>query len=178
MLIIGADPGLSGALAFLRTSTTGPLLTIEDMPALAAGKRREVSPQLLSSILAAQVKDSDSMHAYVELASAAPIKGRRQGTVSMFSFGRSYGVLLGVLAAMQVPTQLVAPTTWRTAQRLGKGKDASRVKAVAMYPAFSSWFARVQDHGRADALLIADYGMRLNTPDHVRVSERWDSIFS
>ena len=45
--ILGIDPGLSGALAFL-----GPNgLTIHDMPTLTAGKRREIDEIELARII-------------------------------------------------------------------------------------------------------------------------------
>lgn len=92
--------------------------------------------------------------AYVEAVHSMP----RQGIASTFSFGVSYGVLRGVLAATGIPWTLVTPQEWGRLVRLPKGPDAARQRVVQLYPQHSALFARARDHDRADALLLAHAG--------------------
>jgi crossover junction endodeoxyribonuclease RuvC len=78
----------------------------------------------------------------------------------MFGFGRSLGVVEGVLAALNVPVTYVAPATWTKALGKAAGKDASRQRAIELFPAMSEHFKRVKDDGRAEAALIAMWGIR------------------
>jgi crossover junction endodeoxyribonuclease RuvC len=78
-----------------------------------------------------------------------------QGVSSMFSFGRSVGIIEGVLAALQVPTTFITPQAWQKAIGAAKGKDGSRQRCMELFPRDSHLFARVKDDGRADAVLIA-----------------------
>ena len=80
-----------------------------------------------------------------------------QGVASMFSLGQSYGIVLGVAAALGYPTHLVNPADWKKFFKLGKEKELSRALATRLYPGVA--LDRVKDHGRAEALLIARYGM-------------------
>ena len=82
------------------------------------------------------------------------------GAASAFNFGKGAGMWLGILAGMGIPYAEVHPTTWkgRMLRDQGKGKDASRVKALAVWPQTAKSLARKKDHGRADALLMAAYG--------------------
>ena len=82
-----------------------------------------------------------------------------QGVSSMFNFGMGYGAIQGVLAGLCVPLHLVTPQKWKKHQGLiGKDKDCARTLAQQLYPEAS--LARKKDIGRADAILIGDYGLR------------------
>jgi crossover junction endodeoxyribonuclease RuvC len=78
----------------------------------------------------------------------------------MFSFGRSAGVIEGVLAALMVPQTFVQPAVWTRAITRGIGKDASRSRAMELYPSHQKEFARAKDDGRADAVLIGFWYLR------------------
>ena len=152
MMILGIDPGLSGALAFFDTESED--LVVIDMPTVEMtrnGKnKREVSPALVADLFAGQ----SIKQAYIERVSAMP----GQGVSSMFSFGRSVGVVEGVLAAYEIPTTFVTPQAWMKAMGIRAGKDASRERAMQLFPKYSGLFARKKDDGRSDAALIAKYG--------------------
>ena len=81
-----------------------------------------------------------------------------QGVSSMFNFGKSYGICLGVSAGLKLPTTTVTPVVWQRALKVEKGKDGNRLRAVQTFPNFSNLFARKKDDGRADAALIAYWG--------------------
>jgi crossover junction endodeoxyribonuclease RuvC len=152
MTILGIDPGASGGIAFF--SMQRGLLSIFDMPTVEVkrgGKnKREVSAAMLNAIIGA--RDIDA--AFVEKVGAMP----GQGVSSMFQFGRSVGMIEGVLAALEIPTNYVTPQGWQKAVGARGGKDASRARAAELFPAYAANFSRKKDDGRADAALIAWYG--------------------
>lgn len=151
--IIGIDPGLSGAVAVL-TGTDS--LRILDMPTMTVernGKsKRQVSASELAEII--YTLKSDDCHVFVERVGA--VSG--QGVTSVFSFGRSFGMIEGILAAFKLPVTYVAPATWVKAVGRGQGKDASRARAMELFPNNQADFKRVKDDGRSDAALIAYWG--------------------
>ena len=155
MTILGIDPGASGGIAFF--SMQRGLLSIFDMPTVEVkrgGKnKREVSAAMLNAIIGA--RDIDA--AFVEKVGAMP----GQGVSSMFQFGRSVGMIEGVLAALEIPTNYVTPQVWQKAVGARGGKDASRARASELFPAYAANFTRKKDDGRADAALIAWYGAQL-----------------
>jgi crossover junction endodeoxyribonuclease RuvC len=153
MRVIGIDPGLSGAIAVINGTDS---LMIFDMPTMTVernGKaKRQVSATELAQIL--KTAKSDDCHVFVEKVSAMA----GQGVTSVFSFGRSFGMIEGILAALQMPVTYVAPATWVKAVHRGAGKDASRSRAMELFPDNQADFKRVKDDGRSDASLIAYWG--------------------
>ena len=156
MIILGIDPGLSGALALYDTSEQ--TVEVFDMPVLDlvrnGKKKREVSAQALANLLAATTIKA----AFVERVNAMP----GQGVTSVFSFGRSTGIVEGILAAYDIPTTLVTPQAWQKAVGQRAGKDGSRERAMQLFPAQADLFQRKKDDGRSDAALIAYYGAKLS----------------
>lgn len=152
MIILGIDPGLNGALAFY--DTTEKTIDVVDMPTVEVtrnGKvKREVSPALVANAIAGR----GTAAAFLERVNAMP----GQGVTSVFSFGRSTGILEGVLAAYDIPTTIITPQTWQKATQVRDGKDGSRERAMQVFPAYASLFARKKDDGRSDSALIAYYG--------------------
>ena len=155
-VILGVDVGAAGALAVL--TPEGELIEALDMPCLNDGPagRRAVNGPLLAELIA---KANASM-AYVELVGARP----GEGAVGAFAFGRSRGVIEGVLAALGVPAKHIAPVSWKRAIGLPAGrdgaKDAARSEAIRRWPGKAGLFARRRDDGRAEAALIAVAGMK------------------
>ena len=151
--IIGIDPGLSGAVAVL-TGTDS--LRILDMPTVTVERNNKSKRQVSASELAEIIYTlkSDDCHVFVERVGA--VSG--QGVTSVFSFGRSFGMIEGILAAFKLPVTYVAPATWVKAVGRGQGKDASRARAMELFPNNQADFKRVKDDGRSDAALIAYWG--------------------
>lgn len=147
-MIIGIDPGLSGAIVHLDPEAGH--IDIFDMPVLEVRKKREVSPQLVADILS-QFPESTI---YLERVSARP----GQGVSSMFNFGMSYGIIRGVAGGLKMKIELVTPQSWMGKMKVPSGKDASRQRAMDVFPSFSQSFARKKDDGRSDAALICMYG--------------------
>ena len=157
--MIGIDIGTHGAVAVLEE--TGELLAALDMPCLNDGpaKRRSVNAPLLAQL----VYETHATKAFVELVGARP----REGAVGAFAFGRSRGVIEGVLAAAGVPVRFLTPPTWKRAVGIAPGrdgaKDAARSEAIRRWPGKAGLFARVKDDGRAEAALIAVAGLKRET---------------
>jgi crossover junction endodeoxyribonuclease RuvC len=151
---IGIDPGLSGAIAVLTDDT----LQIHDMPVMTVDRngkaKRQVSANELAELL--NLYAGKDCHVYVERVSAMA----GQGVTSVFSFGRSFGMIEGILAALKMPVTFVAPATWTRAIGRSPGKDASRARAMELFPNYEYFFKRVKDDGRADAALIAHWGRK------------------
>jgi crossover junction endodeoxyribonuclease RuvC len=156
VIILGIDPGLSGALALYNTSDQ--TVEVFDMPVLELvrnGKKKgEVSAQALANLLAGRGIKA----AFLERVNAMP----GQGVTSVFSFGRSTGIVEGILAAYDIPTTLVTPQAWQKAVGQRAGKDGSRERAMQLFPAQADLFQRKKDDGRSDAALIAHYGAKLS----------------
>jgi crossover junction endodeoxyribonuclease RuvC len=149
---IGVDPGLSGAIAVMSPES----LKIFDMPTMTVernGKaKRQVSATELADLL--YLYSGKDCHVYCERVGAMA----GQGVTSVFSFGRSFGMIEGILAALHMPVTYVAPAIWVKAVHRGAGKDASRQRAMELFPDNQADFKRVKDDGRSDASLIAYWG--------------------
>ena len=152
--VIGVDPGLSGAIAII--DVRGGLVDAWDMPTveIKVGKamKRRVAPEVIAAELRTYAPHAI---AYIEKVSAMP----GQGVSSMFAFGEAYGLVRGVLAGMGIPCTTVTPAVWTKAMRVAAGKDGSRQRAMELWPDKATLFKRVKDDGRADASLIAQWGI-------------------
>ena len=157
--VIGIDIGVMGALALLDAS--GALIDVADMPVLRDGpaKRQAVNAPLLAVIL----REWRPERAFVEFVGARP----GEGAVGAFAFGRSRGVIEGVLGTVGAPVTFIAPAAWKRAIGIAPGstgaKDAARAEAIRRWPAQAERFARVKDDGRAEAALIGVAGMMRET---------------
>lgn len=154
MMILGIDPGLSGAYALLGTEgleAVGDLPTIQK--AHKGASRSELSPHLLHETLARLPKID---LAVVEQVTASP----QMGTVSAFRFGECYGAINSVLACIGIRIELVRPAAWKKAMGLNSEAEVSRAKALEMFPDAAEFFTRKMDHNRAEAALLAEFGRR------------------
>lgn len=151
MYILGADPGLSGAIAVLDTQTG--ILQVADMPVTKDPKGRAViDPYGLYDML--ELPPGTRCMAVIELVHAMP----KQGVTSSFRFGEAYGALKMAVGAHKIPVHHITPAVWKKHLGLTSDKDSSRGLASARFPANAKDFSRVMDHGRAEAALIAVYG--------------------
>lgn len=150
-LIIGIDPGITGALAALDAESLA-LVDVVDMPTLLEGKKRRVNGSQLGRILR-QWKSDPIQMVYLEQVHSMP----GQGVASMFSMGRSFGSAETAVTLLGLPLTYVSPVKWkRRARLIGKDKDVARTRAIELYP--NAPLSRKKDHNRADAMLIARYG--------------------
>ena len=151
--ILGVDPGVSGAWCVLDIDPDETHhLVLFDMPLIEARVSGRTKHRISEPLLAHYMRQEFPVDiAVIEEVHAMPA----QGVSSMFTFGMSYGIVRGVLAALGVPFMTTRPQEWKKIMRVGRDKDASRQKALELYPDFTEGFARKRDHGRADAALMA-----------------------
>ena len=155
MLIIGIDPGISGAICFF---DNGKILDVIEMPTMNEGKKnkRQVNGAQIYNEISKRVNKThnDDVRVVVEQVSAMP----GQGVTSMFNFGQSFGILKGLCSAMQLSIYFVRPARWKRFYNLiNSEKDASRTRAIEIFPYFSSNLSKKKDSNKADAILIASY---------------------
>ena len=155
MLIIGIDPGISGAICFMNN---GRILEVIEMPNMAEGKKnkKQVNGAQIFNEISSRIKnyDNENIKVVIEHVSAMP----GQGVTSMFNFGQSFGILKGICSAMQLSMYFIRPAKWKKYFGLIKTeKDASRTKVIEIFPYISSELSKKKDSNKADAVLIASF---------------------
>ena len=155
MLIIGIDPGISGSICFFQD---GKIIDVVEMPTMTEGKKnkKQVNGSQIFNEISEKIKklDKEEIKVVIEQVSAMP----GQGVTSMFNFGQSFGILKGICSTMQLPMYFVRPAKWKKYFNLiNSEKDASRTRAIEIFPYFSSQLSRKKDSNKADAILIASF---------------------
>ena len=155
MLIIGIDPGLSGSICFFEN---GKILEVIEMPTMTEGKKnkKQVNASQIYNEISKRVNliEKQNIRVVIEQVSAMP----GQGVTSMFNFGQSFGILKGICSAMQIPMYFVRPAKWKKYFNLiNSEKDASRTRAIEIFPYFSAQLSKKKDSNKADAILIASF---------------------
>ena len=128
------------------------------MPIMADGKKnkKQVNGSQVYNEISKRIKqfEKNQIRVVIEHVSAMP----GQGVTSMFNFGQSFGILKGICTAMQLPMYFVRPAKWKKYfNLLNSEKDASRTRAIEIFPYFSSQLSRKKDSNKADAILIASF---------------------
>jgi crossover junction endodeoxyribonuclease RuvC len=159
-LILGIDPGLRGSFALLYPHNL-TLLSVHDAVSVLHGTKNQFDAVAFAiyldmfkdRILFAVVEDVTAMK-YTDRDG----KVRGQGAAASFSFGRSAGVVDGVLAAYGIVVRKVRPVVWKTLLGLSASKSDSISLAKKKFPDHESSFKRQKDDGRAEAALLAWFG--------------------
>ena len=155
MLIIGIDPGISGSICFFQD---GEIQDVIEMPTMTEGKKnkKQVNGSQIFNEILERIKKIDKKNIKVVIEQVSAMPG--QGVTSMFNFGQSFGILKGICSAMQLPMYFVRPTKWKKYFNLiNSEKDASRTRAIQIFPYFSKELSRKKDSNKADAILIASF---------------------
>ena len=155
MLVIGIDPGISGSICFF---SEGKIIDVVEMPTMIEGKKnkRQVNGAQIFNEISERIKKLDKRDIKIVIEQVSAMPG--QGVTSMFNFGQSYGILKGICSAMQLPMYFVRPAKWKKYFNLiNSEKDASRTRAIEIFPYFSSQLSRKKDSNKADAILIASF---------------------
>ena len=155
MLIIGIDPGISGSICFLKD---GKIIDVIEMPTMTEGKKnkRQVNGSQIYNEILKRINEAENQEIRVVIEQVSAMPG--QGVTSMFNFGQSFGILKGICSAMQLPMYFVRPAKWKKYfNLLNSEKDASRTRAIEIFPYFSSQLSRKKDSNKADAILIASF---------------------
>ena len=155
MLIIGIDPGISGSICFFKD---GKILDVIEMPTMTEGKKnkRQVNGSQIYNEILKRIKKVEKQETRVVIEHVSAMPG--QGVTSMFNFGQSFGILKGICSAMQLSMYFVRPAKWKKYFNLiNSEKDASRTRAIEIFPYFSSQLSKKKDSNKADAILIASF---------------------
>ena len=153
MIIVGIDPGVSGAICIL---TNGKITRLYDMPTMIDGKKnkKQVNGAEITNILNNELINEKNAKVVIEHVTAMP----GQGVTSMFNFGQSFGVIKGICAALKLPIYFIRPLKWKKHFNLiNTQKDASRTKVIETFPYISSHLSKKKDANKADAILIARF---------------------
>jgi len=182
IVFMGLDPGVTGAICSV--SSDGSKMTISDFPlegdstkGRTKGTGKKIQAQGISNIIKTiadynNVKIKD-IKCYIEKSQAMV----GDGGVSGFNYGVNYGILFAVLSMSGVTFSEITPRKWKTEfgllnnKKLGiiKDKADSVYMAAEIFPSRKDFFMReskraklgyVLNHGRSDAMLIAEYCRR------------------
>tara|TARA_B100001115_G_C15591333_1_gene282863 strand:+ start:30 stop:524 length:495 start_codon:yes stop_codon:yes gene_type:complete len=155
MIIIGIDPGISGSICFLKD---GKIMDVVEMPTMTEGKKnkRQVNGSQIYNEISKRINLNNNQDVRVVIEHVTAMPG--QGVTSMFNFGQSFGILKGICSAMQLSMYFVRPAKWKKYfNLLNSEKDASRTRAIEIFPYFSSQLSKKKDSNKADAILIASF---------------------
>ncbi len=155
MLIIGIDPGITGSICFFEN---GKIIDVIEMPTMTDGKKnkKQLNASQIYNEIYKRINKFEKHNIRVILEQVSAMPG--QGVTSMFNFGQSFGILKGIFSAMQLPMYFVRPAKWKKYYNLlNSQKDASRTRAIEIFPYFSSQLSKKKDSNKADAILIASF---------------------
>ena len=155
MLIIGIDPGISGSICFFED---GVIKDVVEMPTMIEGKKnkKQVNGSQIFNEISEKIKKIDKKNVKVVIEHVTAMPG--QGVTSMFNFGQSFGILKGICSAMQLSVYFVRPAKWKKYFNLiNSEKDASRTRAIEIFPYYSTHLSKKKDSNKADAILIASF---------------------
>ena len=164
MIYIGIDPGLDGAVGVIGEQAGNGCPRVFDTPTLTIEgekSKRRYNTAAMAELL------QPYKHAFcipdvlviLEAVHSMP----KQGVASSFCFGQGLGMWQGIIAALGIPLEMPSPQRWKKEIMAdqGRDKDAARFKAIQLFPTLATQLSRVKDDGRAEALLMAEYGRRL-----------------
>ena len=164
MRIFGIDPGIAGAIAILDKKE---IVDVIDLPTMSEGKKnkRQLNSAHLSQYISNNIIDFNKTVVVVEQVNAMP----GQGVTSMFNFGQTFGAIKGISATLKIPIFFVRPSKWKKHfELINSSKDASRTKAIEMYPLFADQLSKKKDVNKSDAILIARFFSETGLKDDLK----------
>ena len=123
---------------------------------MAEGKKnkRQLNSAQLSQYMSKNVENIHKTSVVVEQVNAMP----GQGVTSMFNFGQTFGAIKGISATLKLPIYFVRPSKWKKHfDLINSSKDASRTKAIEIYPSLAEKLSKKKDVNKSDAILIARF---------------------
>jgi crossover junction endodeoxyribonuclease RuvC len=157
MKILGIDGGIHGGCAIVNivAGVAPQIIDAIDIPVTGVKAKERVDTLAIRDWILAHQPD----HAVIERGQAMP----RQGASSGFKYGRAVGAIEATIALCNIPLTIIEPTAWKKFHSLHKApsqtatevKEASRQRALQLFPAAHRLLSRRMDHGRAEAVLIA-----------------------
>lgn len=182
---VGIDPGKAGAVAIIFNLDNMPVfydaekLDLAELGKILVERHVVTMPGVFvliekvqvmpgsrqRRILAAKFSPAANFMMPVSQQTGEPIAEKEvgQGRVGILNYGIGYGKYLGMLTALSIPFAEIHPMTWKSEFNLiRKGKEDSILTAKHLYPSIAHLLSRKKDHGRAEALLLAEYARRKN----------------
>lgn len=152
MIVLGIDPGVSGGIAVVSGDAGRPhVIDVWDVPRVGVGAAERVD--VVQTICL--IRKHAPSFAVIERAQAMPDQGGSSG----FKYGRAVGHLEACVQGLLIPMQVIEAGAWKKAHGLLRSeKEASRQRALQLFPDVAGRLARKIDHNRAEAILIAHYG--------------------
>ena len=163
---IGIDPGITGAIAAISKKKKSHVdkIKIFDTPVDIIKKGKSIKKEYLPVEMANRIRiiinkyGVENCHIAIEKVHSMP----KQGVASTFSFGRGYGIWLGIIATLHISFSNPTPQAWKKEMMRGMSdKDAARIRAQELFPKCATKLSLKKHIGRADALLIAEYARRM-----------------
>lgn len=174
-VFLGIDPGLYGAMVIINASHN-TVIRAHIIPTLVVERnskqRRILTIPALVELTRSLAAEFPTVVAFLELVGANPMHGRRQGTSSMFNFGKTTGAIETAIVAAGIPYLTVPPATWKKALGCSQDKDQTLERASSLIPSGTPFWTpkrgvRTKEscYGIAEAALIAYYGAHFRS-DH------------
>lgn len=161
MIVIGIDPGLTGACAVLDHNGLRAVFDLPTMEIPGIGPKALVKRKLDGRALRRQLLETcaanEPVLAVVEAVGVTG-PGSQHSVQTQGSLLRTLGAVECALECLNLIVAYVPPKTWKGFYGIAADKNAAREKALALYP--DAPVKRSKDHNRAEAVLIAHWHMR------------------
>ncbi len=166
MLVLGVDPGSTGAISLL-DDVTHDLIEVVDLPFYEVKlktktkngnvrKRKKLDCYKIACMMKRYARLGVKV-VYLEEVHAM----NNDGSVQAFSFGECFGILKMAIAAAELQCCMITPRQWKDGlSLLGSDKDDARKMALELWPTVN-FFKRKKDHNRADSALLALYSSKV-----------------
>ena len=154
---IGIIPTIEGAIAVLNNE--GKLVEVLDMPSKS---RTALKQQVDGHELHKELKSYDPQQTHVYIQKRASVFGKKP--TDMYNSGEGMGVIKGVIETLGIPYSMVSPQVWKRHHALiGHENDMARITVLKKYPASAEYFRVKKYCDRADALLLAEFGLNYSS---------------
>lgn len=161
MIIIGCDPGLTGAVTALYADGSVEIYDLPTCPIESAGPKakvkRKIDAKMLRELLRRLVPADEK--AIFAMEDMQLLGGSSVQTMGALAHTR--GVLEAVAILCDMSMAYVTPQRWKRFYGLGSNKSECLVKARELYP--HAPLSLAKHHNRAESLLIARWAQRTMT---------------
>ena len=161
MIVIGIDPGLTGACAVVDHQGIRAVFDLPTMPVPGAGPKalvkRKIDGRALCQLLLKHCPASEAKpHVFLEKVNT--MGGANNAVQTQGSLMRSLGAIESVIECLNYPMEQIAPQTWKKQFGIGSDKAKALETARKLYPEAQGDLKRQKDHNRAEAVLLAHWG--------------------
>ena len=158
MIAMGVDPGLTGAVAWVDSKGSCVVVDLPtvELPGNGLVKRR-IDGLALARLIRTHCPAAEGVLALCE--QVGTMGGQNNAVQTQGSLMRSLGAIEAVLEVLRMPPQMVRPQAWKSHYGVGSDKAASLATARALYPCAADALKLAKHHNRAEAVLIAHYGL-------------------